>query len=66
MLRGVRGRRIAVQACQPNNGEAMSDSYARGDTSAALLEETIGANLDRTVARFGVRLPEPTPDEKEA
>ncbi len=33
----------------------MSDSYARGDTSVTLLEETIGANLDRTVARFGDR-----------
>ncbi|HTU97417.1 MAG TPA: AMP-binding protein [Solirubrobacteraceae bacterium] len=33
----------------------MSDSYARGDTSAAMLDETIGANLDRAVARFGDR-----------
>jgi fatty-acyl-CoA synthase len=33
----------------------MTDSYARGDTSAAMLDETIGANLDRTVARFGDR-----------
>ena len=33
----------------------MSDSYARGDTSAPLLDETIGANLDRAVARFGER-----------
>jgi fatty-acyl-CoA synthase len=33
----------------------MTDSYARGDTSAALLDETIGANLDRAVARFGDR-----------
>jgi fatty-acyl-CoA synthase len=33
----------------------MSDSYARGDTSAAMLDETIGANLDRAVARFGHR-----------
>src|SRR6201995_1139885 len=31
----------------------MTDSYARGDTSAAMLDETIGANLDRAVARFG-------------
>ena len=28
------------------------ESYARGETEPALLEETIGANLDRTVARF--------------
>src|SRR4051794_23788376 len=28
------------------------ESYARGETQPALLEETIGANLDRTVARF--------------
>jgi fatty-acyl-CoA synthase len=33
----------------------MSDSYARGDTSVAMLDETIGANLDRAVARFGDR-----------
>ena len=33
----------------------MSDSYARGDISAAMLDETIGANLDRAVARFGDR-----------
>ncbi len=33
----------------------MTDSHARGDTSAALLDETIGANLERTVARFGDR-----------
>jgi fatty-acyl-CoA synthase len=33
----------------------MTDSYARGDTSAAMLDETIGANLDRAVASFGGR-----------
>jgi fatty-acyl-CoA synthase len=33
----------------------MTDSYARGDTSAAMLDETIGANLDRAVAQFGER-----------
>jgi fatty-acyl-CoA synthase len=33
----------------------MTDSYARGDTSAAMLDETIGANLDRAVAHFGDR-----------
>ena len=33
----------------------MSDSYARGDTSVPLLDETIGANLERAVARFGER-----------
>jgi fatty-acyl-CoA synthase len=33
----------------------MTDSYARGDTSAGMLDETIGANLERTVARFGDR-----------
>ena len=33
----------------------MSDSYAQGQTEVALLEETIGANLERTVARFGDR-----------
>jgi fatty-acyl-CoA synthase len=36
-------------------GEAMTDSYARGDTSAPLLDETIGANLERAVAMFGDR-----------
>jgi fatty-acyl-CoA synthase len=30
----------------------MTDSYAKGDTSAAMLDETIGANLERAVARF--------------
>jgi fatty-acyl-CoA synthase len=30
-------------------------SYARGPSSLPLLEETIGANLDRTVERFGER-----------
>ncbi|MFZ1994645.1 MAG: AMP-binding protein [Solirubrobacteraceae bacterium] len=33
----------------------MTESYARGDTTAAMLEETIGANLERAVARFGDR-----------
>jgi len=33
----------------------MADSYARGATSPALLEETIGSNLERTIARFGDR-----------
>jgi fatty-acyl-CoA synthase len=33
----------------------MTDSYARGDTSAAMLDETIGANLERAVERFGER-----------
>src|SRR6201995_2916229 len=33
----------------------MTDSYARGDTSAAMLDETIGANLAHAVARFGDR-----------
>jgi fatty-acyl-CoA synthase len=33
----------------------MTDSYAHGDTGMALLEETIGANLDRAVSRFGDR-----------
>ena len=33
----------------------MTDSYARGDTSATMLDETIGANLDRAVAQFGDR-----------
>src|SRR3954464_979568 len=28
------------------------ESYARGETEPALLGETIGANLERTVARF--------------
>src|SRR6185437_12080130 len=36
-------------------GEAMTDSYTRGDTSVAMLDETIGANLDRAVAQFGDR-----------
>ncbi|HET6152750.1 MAG TPA: AMP-binding protein [Marmoricola sp.] len=31
------------------------ESYARGDDSPALLEETIGANLARTVATYGER-----------
>jgi hypothetical protein len=34
----------------------MSSSYARGDTTVALLEETIGANLDRTFQRFSDRV----------
>jgi fatty-acyl-CoA synthase len=33
----------------------MSSSYAQGAATPALLEETIGANLERTVARFGDR-----------
>ena len=33
----------------------MSESYARGERDTPLLEETIGANLDRIVARFGDR-----------
>ena len=33
----------------------MTDSYARGDTSAVMLDETIGANLERAVPRFGDR-----------
>jgi fatty-acyl-CoA synthase len=33
----------------------MTDSYAGGDTTAALLQETIGANLERIVDRFGAR-----------
>jgi fatty-acyl-CoA synthase len=28
------------------------ESYAKGETDVALLEETIGANLERTVAAF--------------
>ncbi|MBO9523303.1 MAG: AMP-binding protein [Nocardioidaceae bacterium] len=31
------------------------ESYARGETEPALLEETIGANFERTVAAFGDR-----------
>jgi fatty-acyl-CoA synthase len=31
------------------------DSYAQGETTPALLEETIGANLERTVAAYGDR-----------
>jgi fatty-acyl-CoA synthase len=31
------------------------ESYARGETSRALLEETIGANFERTVATYGDR-----------
>ena len=33
----------------------MTGSYARGDTSTPLLEETIGDNLERAVERFGDR-----------
>ena len=33
----------------------MTDAYARGERSAPLLDETIGANLERTVSRFGER-----------
>src|SRR5450755_2554012 len=33
----------------------MTNSYAQGAATPALLEETIGANLERTVARFGDR-----------
>ncbi len=31
------------------------ESYAAGDTSPALLEETIGANLERTVETYADR-----------
>ncbi len=33
----------------------MSDSYAQGQTEVALLEETIGSNLEQTVSRFADR-----------
>jgi fatty-acyl-CoA synthase len=33
----------------------MTSSYAQGQETVALLEETIGVNLERTVARFGER-----------
>jgi fatty-acyl-CoA synthase len=33
----------------------MTSSYARGEETVALLEETIGANLERTVSRHGDR-----------
>ncbi len=33
----------------------MAESYARGEQSTPLLQETIGANLERTVARCGDR-----------
>ena len=33
----------------------MTDSYAAGETTTPLLEETIGASFDRTVAGFGDR-----------
>jgi fatty-acyl-CoA synthase len=33
----------------------MTGSYVRGETSTPLLEETIGANLDRAIERFGDR-----------
>jgi fatty-acyl-CoA synthase len=33
----------------------MTDSYAQGQSTVALLEETIGANLEQTVGRFGDR-----------
>jgi fatty-acyl-CoA synthase len=33
----------------------VSESYARGQTTPPLIEETIGANLERTVSRFGDR-----------
>ncbi|HEX4011310.1 MAG TPA: AMP-binding protein [Solirubrobacteraceae bacterium] len=33
----------------------MTESYARGATAPALLEETIGANFERAVSRFGDR-----------
>jgi fatty-acyl-CoA synthase len=36
-------------------GQATASSYARGEPIKALLEETIGVNLDRSVARFGDR-----------
>ena len=35
--------------------QSASDSYARGETTPALLEETIGANLARTVAAYADR-----------
>jgi fatty-acyl-CoA synthase len=33
----------------------MTESYSRGSRTPALLEQTIGSNLDATVARFGER-----------
>ena len=33
----------------------MTVAYAKGDTSVPLLDETIGGNLERTVARCGDR-----------
>jgi fatty-acyl-CoA synthase len=33
----------------------MSDAYVQGQATTALLEETIGANLEQTVGRFGER-----------
>jgi len=38
-----------------HNNEYMTESYAKGEANPLLLEETIGANLERTVAAFGGR-----------
>ncbi len=35
--------------------DSLSTSYAQGETTPALLEETIGANLERTVVSYGDR-----------
>ncbi|NYE38814.1 fatty-acyl-CoA synthase [Nocardioides cavernae] len=35
--------------------DSYASSYAKGETTPALLEETIGANLERTVATYGDR-----------
>lgn len=39
----------------PRFAGARMKSYAQGETGAQLLDETIGANLERTVAKYGER-----------
>jgi fatty-acyl-CoA synthase len=47
---------VAILEGKENTMEAsMALSYARGGESKPLIEETIGANFDRTVERFGDR-----------
>src|SRR3954470_13117341 len=44
-----------VRSATPPGGPAVHTSYASGISTTPLLGDTIGANLDRTVARFADR-----------
>src|SRR5207248_4273490 len=56
VARGVRAAGVTSPREHPGRGVTMpSQSYAAGPTGVPLLEETIGANLERTVATHGDR-----------